>query len=108
MTRPSAPGDRCFLIRDPANDGINLGKTCLVQKQCACEASDWKVETLEPWVLDEELEFTNGLIFHRPSVRCPAGTVCCVQKDYLRPIDDFSEDSDNVSHPAPPVGCDAH
>ena len=96
MMRPARPGDRCFLVRDRDHGGRNIGKTCTVLAQCRCEAGDWEVETLEPWLLFEVVA-----IFEIER-RCPAGTRTCVPKPDLRPIDDPDlKEPEDVSHPAP-------
>ena len=97
MIRAARPGDTCILIRDSEHDGRNLGKLCLVRRQCVCDPGDWEVETLESWDLWEGI-FSS--FYHR--VRCPAGERCCVPKSNLRPLTDpDSQETDHVPHSTP-------
>jgi len=76
MTRPARPGDICVIIKDTLTPGLNVGKQCTCDVQCACYSDSWECTSLEGLIVTSIL----GLF------RCQPGQVFCIQKPDIIPL----------------------
>ena len=88
-TRPAIPGDNAIVIADEFAGGRNVGKTCHVDCQCACDETYWEVTTLEPFVA-----VVNFFDIEKISFRTDSGCKFCFRKTALIAKDDPDEKSE--------------